>query len=107
MKIIIFLLGSIPFLSHNIYSQNMYRYNNDKVIHFSAGVLISVASSELFYNRTHNRKASLLFGVGMATLAGLMKEIYDSTGKGNRDVKDFLWTATGSTIPSLCFIIHI
>lgn len=107
MKKLNLLLGFLLFASAISYSQTMKRYEVDKHKHFTAGLIISVAASEIFYHKTKNRNKAILFGIGMGVLAGAAKEIYDSTGRGNCDAKDFLWTATGASLPCLTYVIHI
>jgi uncharacterized protein YfiM (DUF2279 family) len=87
--------------------QQLHVYQMDKVKHYTVGAAISVVSTEIMYSRTKKRVPSVLFGVGMGMLAGFAKEVYDSTGKGNRDVKDFLWTSAGAATPSVSLVIHL
>jgi uncharacterized protein YfiM (DUF2279 family) len=92
------------FASFGQMSNNM---EEDKIKHVIAGAVISVAATELIYTKTKNHTTSVLVGVGVGVLFGFMKEVYDSSGRGNRDVKDFLWTSAGSTLPTISFVIHL
>ena len=76
MKKLNLLLGFLLFASAISYSQTMKRYEVDKHKHFTAGLIISVAASEIFYHKTKNRNKAILFGIGMGVLAGAAKEIY-------------------------------
>lgn len=80
----------------------------DKVNHFFAGGMISYGTSLVAYKVTHNKIKSILIGLGTGFAAGAAKEIYDSTGRGFYEVKDFLWTCIGSSMSSVsvCIIIE-
>ena len=69
--------------------------------------MVSVICSEIYYKQKKNKKEAILFGMGMGILAGLTKELYDSTGRGNSNMKDFLWTATGSSLPGLSLVFNL
>lgn len=61
----------------------------DKQAHFFAGAAIA-ASVALYFDP--------LAGLASGILAGAAKEIYDRTGRGTSDFKDFLATALGATV---------
>ena len=107
MKTVILLLGLILFTLKSSFTQTIRTYEKDRLIHFSTGIMVSVVCSEIYYKHKKNKKEAVLFGIGMGILAGLTKEIYDSTGRGNSNMKDFLWTATGSTLPGLSLVFHL
>jgi len=107
MKIVILLLGLMLCMPKSSFNQTLRTYEKDKLIHFSTGVMVSVICSEIYYKQKKNKKEAIVFGMGMGILAGLTKELYDSTGRGNSNMKDFLWTATGSTLPGLSLIFHL
>jgi uncharacterized protein YfiM (DUF2279 family) len=105
MKTIILLLSLIAFTPKSSINQTIRTYQKDKLIHFSTGVMVSVVCSEIYYKHKKNKKEATLFGMRIGVLAGLTKELYDSTGRGNSNMKDFLWTATGSILPGLSLVI--
>jgi len=88
-------------------AQLVSKIEEDKTKHFVVGVAISMLSYELMYRKTEKKVPSLAFGLGMGMLAGFAKELYDATGKGNRDYKDFLWTSTGAAMPSVSLVIRL
>lgn len=61
----------------------------DKQAHFWAGAAIA-ASVALYINPA--------YGLVTGVLAGAAKELYDRTGRGTPDFKDFLATALGATV---------
>ena len=107
MKTVILLLGLMLCMPKSSFNQTLRTYEKDKLIHFSTGVMLSVICSEIYYKQKKNKKEAILFGMGMGILAGLTKELYDSTGRGNSNMKDFIWTATGSSLPGLSLVFHL
>ena len=61
----------------------------DKQAHFFAGAAIA-ASVALYLDP--------LYGLAAGIIAGVLKEVYDRTGRGTSDFKDFLATALGATV---------
>lgn len=61
----------------------------DKQAHFWAGAAVA-ASVALYINPA--------YGLVTGVLAGAAKELYDRTGRGTPDFKDFLATALGATV---------
>lgn len=88
-------------------AQLIKHVEKDKTKHFVVGVAISTISYEFMYRKTNHKVQSMFFGIGMGMLAGFAKEVYDSTGRGNRDFKDFLWTSTGAVSSSFSLVIHL
>lgn len=95
------ILCSIVFLSSKLNAQ----IQKDKVFHFVAGAVISAGSSIVMYKVTHKKNASILIGIGAGCLAGAAKELYDSTGRGDADSKDLLWSCAGASLSSVSFVI--
>lgn len=82
-----------------LHSSANAQIQTDKVMHFGAGALISATTTAITYKLTDNKTASMLCGFGMATLAGIGKEVYDKkTGKGVADINDAIWTSIGGGI---------
>ncbi len=80
----------------------LYDYSNagDKELHFNAGYIVGSISSELcspIYKKQTNKSRQLRFwcSFGAATVAGLAKELYDSTGRGNVEAADAVVTSFG------------
>ena len=96
------LLGCIVIsLVYNVDAQ----VQKDKLEHFTAGAVISVVTAESLFKITHKKKESILIGIGMGCIAGATKELYDLTGRGTPDVKDFIWTCIGSSVSSVSLVI--
>jgi hypothetical protein len=77
----------------------------DKLEHFSIGAGITLLTTETVFKITKNRRRSIFIGLGAGVVSGAVKELYDNTGRGNQDVKDFLWTSLGSSLSALTFVI--
>lgn len=70
----------------------------DKALHFGASALIAGAGygiSAPFFE--HSRVPPLLIGGGVGVLAGVGKELYDLTGRGDPSWKDLAWDGIGIT----------
>lgn len=78
----------------------------DKVEHFTAGFLISALTADLTYSIHENKKEAIFVGIGMGCLAGVTKELYDTTGRGTPSVKDFVWTCVGASLTSVTLVYH-
>lgn len=63
------------------YICNAQIISSDDKLHFGAGALISSATYTLVYTKTKNKKKAFWFSLGTSALAGLTKELYDSTKK--------------------------
>lgn len=77
----------------------------DKQLHLAAGFIISGTSS--FIAKKLNWRYPVLIGFGIGTLAGIGKELYDLTGRGDPTVPDAVATSLGSIAGSLTFGIKI
>lgn len=64
----------------------------DKQAHFWAGA--AIASTVTLYSTP-------LTGLGVAAIAALGKELFDLSGRGTPDIKDFLCTVAGAIVPLL------
>lgn len=70
----------------------------DKAKHFTASALIAGAGygiSAPFFQ--HTRVPPFLIGAGAGVLAGVGKELYDATGRGDPSAKDLVWDGLGVT----------
>jgi len=72
-----------------------FQAESDKKKHFLAGALIAAGTTKLCEKIIDGGKDSVvcaLSGAGAALIAGLLKEAYDSTGRGNVDAMDAVYT---------------
>lgn len=69
----------------------------DKQLHFAVGFGISLAASPLAYALGLSPWAGFL----VAAVAGMLKELRDRQGFGQKDFLDFWWTGLGGVVPSL------
>lgn len=80
--------------------------SSDDGLHFATGALISSATYALVYSKTKNKKKAFWYSLGLSSLAGLAKEVYDiNIAKGRFDNSEFLATAAGGLTASLAFNI--
>jgi hypothetical protein len=68
----------------------------DKLGHFIAGMLLGIAAF-------HHPAMGLL----VPWMAGILKELHDSTGRGNVEFGDLTATVAGGTIPTLLALFFI
>ena len=76
----------------------------DKQLHFAAGMLSSAGGYTFVYNKTGDKKKAIIAGIATSLLAGIAKETYDNIKGGNFDGRDILATGLGgitvsTTIP--------
>ena len=69
----------------------------DKLLHAGGCYAISSSVAALVYDKTNNKKKSLLYGFGISVLAGVAKEVYDIRC-GNPDVKDIAADIIGASL---------
>ena len=69
----------------------------DKQLHAAACYVTSSAVFAIVYNKTKNKKRSLLSGLGVSLLVGVGKEVYDIRN-GDSNWEDMLANAIGSTL---------
>lgn len=101
MKFILTLLAIIMFNCG--FSQ---KTSSDDGVHFGAGVVISGLTYTLVYAKTKNKKKAFWYSLGLSTLAGLSKEIYDGhIITGRFDNSEFFATAAGGITTSFAFNI--
>jgi hypothetical protein len=80
--------------------------SSDDGVHFGAGVVISGLTYKLVYAKTKNKKKAFWYSLGLSTLAGLSKEIYDGyIISGRFDSSEFFATTIGGITTSYTFNI--
>ena len=81
---------------------------DDDKLHFGAGALISSATYTLVYSKTKSKKKAFWMSLGTSVLAGLAKEVYDSTKKGNKfDTGELVATTVGGFTASVTLEIFV
>ena len=97
-----FILFFVPLIS------NAQFISDDDKLHFGAGALISGATYTFVYTKTQNKKKAFWMSLGASALAGLTKEIYDSTKKGNKfDTGELVATSAGGLTVSIALEIFV
>jgi len=74
----------------------------DKQLHTVSGMFSSAVGYEYVWERTKDRKKSVIGGIATSILVGTLKELIDSKQSGNKfDHQDLVATAIGGTIFTL------
>ncbi|WP_418604171.1 hypothetical protein [Hwangdonia sp.] len=82
--------------------------SSDDQLHFGAGALISATTYTVVYTTTKNKKKAFWYSLGAATLAGLAKEVYDSSKDNNRfDTGEWGATALGGLTASVTINLFV
>ncbi|WP_232817815.1 hypothetical protein [Winogradskyella tangerina] len=72
MKFIITLLA-LGFINSSLCQITL----KDEGLHFATGVVLSSTTYYLVYSKTNNKTKAFWYSLGVSTIAGLSKEIYD------------------------------
>ncbi|MBC3846191.1 hypothetical protein H8K90_07365 [Winogradskyella echinorum] len=79
---------------------------SDDGLHFLTGAAISSGTYALVYSKTKNKKKAFWYSLGLSTLAGLSKEIYDGyIISGKFDASEAIATSLGGLTASYSFNI--
>ena len=74
----------------------------DKQLHFAAGTIAGAFGYNYTYEKTNDKLKSTIAGIGLAILAGTIKETIDSRKPGNRfDPEDLTATTLGGITISI------
>ena len=99
------LIGALFCLAFSSTCNGQFVSDDDK-LHFGAGALISGVTYTFVYSKTKNKKKAFWMSLGASALAGITKEIYDSTKKGNKfDTGEIFATTAGGLTVSLAINI--
>lgn len=94
MKQLLFLL-LLPVVSYSQFSFPNFK-EQDKQLHFAAGMITGAAGYSFIYNKTNNKKHAILGGIATSLAAGIGKELFDSAIMGNKiDDQDLIATVLG------------
>ncbi|WP_298553678.1 hypothetical protein [uncultured Algibacter sp.] len=94
MLIVLLALSFTSFCSAQFISE-------DDALHFGVGAVISSTTYSLVYSKTKNKKKAFWYSLGMSTLAGLSKEIYDGfIIDGRFDTGEMIATSLGGLTAS-------
>ena len=101
MKKLIILFVLLPTLS---FAQLLTE--EDKQMHFAAGAITSTIVYDYVYRKTDSKKKALIYSIASSILVGTLKEVADSSQKGNSfDTRDLLATTYGGITFSVTFNI--
>ncbi|PIE05271.1 MAG: hypothetical protein CSA75_05630 [Sorangium cellulosum] len=71
-------------------------FGPDKAKHFGASAILAAGGYTLGVGVFKERSSALAFGGGVALTAGVGKEVYDATGRGDPSARDFVWDIMGT-----------
>ncbi|NRD19942.1 hypothetical protein HNV08_07775 [Winogradskyella eckloniae] len=78
--------------------------SEDDQLHFAIGAGIAASSYAVIYSKTKNSKKAFWYSLGLSTLAGLSKEIYDGyIISGKFDTGEAISTSAGGFVASYTF----
>jgi hypothetical protein len=78
-----------------MFTQTAQAFEQDKARHAQAGLMISMYTQGISGPENSAMKYA---GLAAGCIAGLAKEVYDSTGRGKTESADFLYTCGGALI---------
>ncbi|MFI1743217.1 hypothetical protein [Thalassobellus sediminis] len=82
--------------------------SNDGEYHVAAGALISGVTYTFVYSKTKNKSKAFWYSLGASALAGITKEVYDSTKTENSfDNADVLATVVGGLTASASLSLFV
>lgn len=103
----LFIVLCISFFSFSNIG-NAQQISDDDKLHFAAGAVISSGTYAVVYSKTKNKSKAFWYSLGMSALAGLTKELYDSTKKDNRfDTGEAVYTTFGGLTASFTINIFV
>jgi len=98
----IFTLLAISILN----TSNAQFVSEGDMLHFATGAAISTTTYALIYSKTKNSKKAFWYSLGLSTLAGFSKEVYDGyIIEGRFDTGEMISTITGGFVASYTFNI--
>tara|TARA_B100000963_G_scaffold104654_1_gene90637 strand:- start:5102 stop:5467 length:366 start_codon:yes stop_codon:yes gene_type:complete len=100
------LLITILLTTINVYGQSTYNpfvllKENDKQLHFGAGMVTSALGYTWSYNKHQNKKRAIVTGLCTAFAAGVAKELFDGARGGQIDHRDIFATTLGGITMSV------
>ncbi|MBC2845336.1 hypothetical protein [Winogradskyella flava] len=99
-----FIFTLLVILSFNLSSAQ--KTSSDDGLHFGTGIVISGLTYSLVYAKTKNKSKAFWYSLGLSTMAGLAKEVYDGyIITGRFDKSEFIATAAGGIAASFSFNI--
>ena len=78
----------------------------DKALHFSASAVIAMSAYGASATFLDTSTARLAYGASASLLAGIGKELWDSSGNGNASWKDLAWDVAGVAVGlAICWVL--
>ena len=71
-------------------------FGRDKAYHFSASAVIAAGGYGVTRSFTDDRPTCLAVGGALALTAGVGKELYDLSGRGDPSLRDLTWDVLGT-----------
>jgi uncharacterized protein YfiM (DUF2279 family) len=102
----LFIITLILFIKTTMFGQTTYNpfvllKENDKQLHFSAGVVTSALGYTWSYNKHQDKKRAMITGLCTSLAAGVAKELLDNIRGGDFDERDIFATTLGGVSMSV------
>ena len=99
--VIISILFSINLYGQSTYNPFVLLKENDKQLHFSAGMVTSALGYTWSYNKHRDKKRAMITGLCTSLVAGITKELLDNVRGGDFDERDIFATTLGGVSMSV------
>ena len=97
-----FLIFALIFITNC----NAQFISEDDGLHFGVGAIISGTTYSLVYSKTKDKKKAFWYSLGLSSLAGLTKELFDKyVFDGRFDTGEAIATFSGGLVASYTFDI--
>ena len=84
-----------------IHGQDFILQEQDKQLHFGAGMITSALGYTWSYSKYQDKKKAMITGIATSILAGVAKETYDNMRGREFDERDILATTMGGVAVSI------
>ncbi len=101
IKKLIFVILLYPLMYFPLHGQDFILQEQDKKLHFGAGMLTSALGYTWSYSKHQDKKKAMITGIATSIIAGIAKETFDNTRGGDFDERDILATTLGGIAVSV------
>ena len=95
------LIAFLFMIKTSTWGQQFILQEQDKQLHFGAGMITSSLGYTWSYNKHQDKKRAIITGVCTALAAGVAKELLDGGRGGDIDPRDILATTMGGVTMSV------
>tara|TARA_Y100000361_G_C11112582_1_gene318474 strand:+ start:83 stop:424 length:342 start_codon:yes stop_codon:yes gene_type:complete len=101
IKKLVFVILLYPLIYFPLHGQDFILQEQDKQLHFGAGMITSGLGYTWSFNKHQDKKKALITGIATSIVAGIAKETFDSIRGGDFDERDILATTLGGITVSV------